>query len=64
MRGSSLIFLFGMLVFGNPAANAQYSEREWPEAPSKQRSSRPVAAATTSIEYLAKRNNPTGDALL
>jgi virginiamycin B lyase len=37
MRGISLpIFLFVML-FGGPAAHAQYTAKDWPEGPSKQR---------------------------
>jgi len=35
-KGSVLLFLV-TLMFGTPAANAQYTEREWPESPSKQR---------------------------
>jgi virginiamycin B lyase len=37
MRGKLLMFLSAMVVFGTPAALAQYTEKEWPEGPSKQR---------------------------
>ena len=37
MRGKSLLFLSAMIVLGAPAAQAQYTEKEWPEGPSKQR---------------------------
>jgi virginiamycin B lyase len=37
MRGGSLMFSLTMVVFGATAAEAQYTEREWPEGPSKQR---------------------------
>lgn len=37
MRGKSLLFLSAMIVLGAPAAEAQYTEKEWPEGPSKQR---------------------------
>jgi virginiamycin B lyase len=37
MRGSSLMFSLAVVAFGVSAAQAQYTEREWPEGPSKQR---------------------------
>jgi virginiamycin B lyase len=37
MRCGSLLLLLVMVIFGSPAANAQYTEKEWPEGPSKQR---------------------------
>src|SRR6202042_140743 len=37
MRGSSLILSVMMAVCGVTAASAQYTEKEWPEGPSKQR---------------------------
>src|SRR5580692_8855148 len=37
MRGKSLLFLSAMIVLGAPVAHAQYTEKEWPEGPSKQR---------------------------
>lgn len=37
MRGKLLIFLLAMTVLGTTAAQAQYTEKEWPEGPSKQR---------------------------
>src|ERR1700680_2791793 len=37
MRASSVMLVFIALVCGTPAANAQYTEKEWPEPPSKQR---------------------------
>jgi virginiamycin B lyase len=37
MRVRSLMLFLAILVVGAPAANAQYTEKEWPEGPSKQR---------------------------
>jgi virginiamycin B lyase len=37
MRGKLPMFLLAMIVLGAPAAQAQYTEKEWPEGPSKQR---------------------------
>ena len=37
MRGYSLILGLVMVVFGAVTANAQYTEKEWPEGPSKHR---------------------------
>jgi virginiamycin B lyase len=37
MRGKYLMFLSAMVVLGTTAAQAQYTEKEWPEGPSKQR---------------------------
>ena len=38
MRGSrSLLLLLGMSAFATPAARAQYTARDWPDGPSKQR---------------------------
>jgi virginiamycin B lyase len=37
MRGSLAMLLLATTVLGISAANAQYTAREWPEAPSKQR---------------------------
>jgi len=37
MRGRSLMFVMAMVVLGTPAAHAQYTPKEWPDGPSKQR---------------------------
>ena len=37
MRGSLLMVPLAMVVLGAPVAHAQYTEKEWPEGPSKQR---------------------------
>jgi virginiamycin B lyase len=37
MRGKLLMFPLAMAVLGAPAAHAQYTAKEWPEGPSKQR---------------------------
>lgn len=36
-RANSLILAIGMVVLGTPVAHAQYTAKEWPESPSKQR---------------------------
>jgi virginiamycin B lyase len=36
-RANSLILAIGMVVLGTPVAHAQYTAKEWPEGPSKQR---------------------------
>ena len=37
MRSYSLMLFLATVLLGAPAANAQYTEKEWPEGPSKQR---------------------------
>ena len=37
MRGNSLMLALVMVAMGTPVAHAQYTEKEWPEGPSKQR---------------------------
>jgi len=37
MRGKLLMFPLAMFVLGTPVAQAQYTAKEWPEGPSKQR---------------------------
>jgi hypothetical protein len=36
-RGKSLILVLGVLLLGTGVAHAQYTAKEWPEGPSKQR---------------------------
>lgn len=37
MRGRSPVFLLAVVVLGTPVAHAQYTAKDWPDGPSKQR---------------------------
>ena len=37
MRGRSLVLLLAMVVLATPVAHAQYTAKDWPDGPSKQR---------------------------